>query len=48
MEIEVAVDDDIDENGVIIRRGSMFAEDERGLRGTGSPSRKLGMGKRGA
>ena len=48
MEIDVAVDDDIDENGVIIRRGSMFAEEERGLRGAGSPSRKLGMGKRGA
>ena len=48
MEIEVAVDDDIDENGVIIRRGSMFAEEERGLRGAGSPSRKLGAGKRSA
>jgi ADA HAT complex component 1 len=47
MEIDVAVDDDMDENGVIIRRGSMFAEDERGLRGAGSPSRKLGVGKRG-
>jgi ADA HAT complex component 1 len=47
MEIDVVVDDDMDENGVIIRRGSMFAEDERGLRGAGSPSRKLGVGKRG-
>ena len=48
MEIDVAVDDDIDESGVIIRRHSMFGEDERGLRTAGSPSRKLGMNKRGA
>lgn len=46
MEIDVVDGDDMDEHGVIIRRGSMFAEEERGLRGAGSPSRKLGMGKR--
>jgi len=45
-DIDVAVDDDIDQHGVIIRRNSMFAEDERSLRAAGSPSRKLGMGKR--
>ena len=48
MEIDVAVDDDIDEDGVIIRRNSLFAEDERGLRAAGSPSRRLGVGKRSA
>jgi ADA HAT complex component 1 len=47
MEIDVAVDDDMVEDGLIIRRGSMFAEEQRGLHGSGSPSRKLGMGKRG-
>lgn len=47
MEIDVAVEDDMDQHGVIIRRNSMFAEDERGLRAAGSPSRKLGgVGKR--
>lgn len=47
MEIDVAVDDDIDESGVIIRRNSLFAEDERGFRAAGSPSRKYGVSKRG-
>ena len=47
MEIDVAVDDDMVEDGLIIRRGSMFADEQRGLHGAGSPSRKLGMGKRG-
>ncbi|KAK3710082.1 hypothetical protein LTR37_010513 [Vermiconidia calcicola] len=46
MELDVTVDDDIDRNGVIIRRNSMFAEAERGPGGGGSPSRKLGGGKR--
>ena len=46
MEIDVAVDDDMNQHGVVIRRNSMFAEDDRGLRAAGSPSRKLGMGKR--
>lgn len=47
MEIDVAVDDDMVEDGLIIRRGSMFADEQSGLHGAGSPSRKLGMGKRG-
>ena len=46
MEIDVAVHDDMDEHGVVIRRNSMMAAEERGIRTAGSPSRKLGMGKR--
>ena len=46
VEIDVAVDDDMVEDGVIIRRGSMFAEDDRAFRSAGSPSRKLEMAKR--
>lgn len=47
VEVDVAEDDDMDRNGVIIRRHSVFVDDERGLRTTGTPSRKLGMSKRG-
>lgn len=47
MEIEVTEDDDIDRSGVIIRRGSMFADEERGLRtsGTSSMPKKFGASK---
>ncbi|KAK4549805.1 hypothetical protein LTR36_005106 [Oleoguttula mirabilis] len=48
MEIDVAVDDDLDQRGVVIRRNSMLAGDNRGLRTAGSPSRKLGGGSKGA
>ncbi|KAK5127436.1 hypothetical protein LTR85_006775 [Meristemomyces frigidus] len=48
MDIDVAVEDDLDQNSVVIRRNSMLAGDERGLRTAGSPSRKLGGSGKGA
>lgn len=47
MEIDVAVEDDVGRDGVVIRRNSLLMDDERALRGAGSPSRKLGCGRRG-
>ena len=46
VEIAVTEDDEVDRSGVIIRRNSIFADDERSLRAAGSPSRKLGVSKR--
>ena len=44
MEIEIAEDDDIDSDGVIIRRSSMFADDERGLRTASAANRSKKFG----
>jgi ADA HAT complex component 1 len=48
MDVDITVDDDMDQHGVLIRRNSMIAAEERGLRtsaaAAGSPSRKLGGG----
>nr|POE52058.1 hypothetical protein CFP56_52439 [Quercus suber] len=41
MDIDVAVDDDMDQHGVIVRRHSMLSAEARGLRDAGSPSRPL-------
>lgn len=41
MDLDVAVDDDMDQHGVIIRRNSMLAAEARGLRATGSTSRPM-------
>lgn len=46
MEIDVAVEDDVGRDGVVIRRNSLLMDDDRALRGPGSPSRKLGGGRR--
>lgn len=46
VEIDVAEDDDMDRSGLIIRRNSMFGDEERGLRAAATPSRKLGLSKR--
>lgn len=51
MDIDVTVDDDIDQHGVVIRRNSMLVADDRGMRTTAGgcgPSRKLGTGHDGA
>ena len=49
MDLDVAVDDEIDgEHGVVIRRNSMLASEDRGLRTAGSPSRKLDVSGKGA
>ena len=40
MDIDVVVEDDIDEHGVVIRRNSI-GDDERGVRAAGSSSRKI-------
>lgn len=43
MEIEIESDHEIEgRGGLIIRRNSMVAEEARGMRGSGSPSRKMG------
>lgn len=44
MEIDVAVDDELDQHSVLIRRSSTFGCDERSPRRAGSPSGKLGGG----
>lgn len=46
MEIDVAVEDDVGRDGVVIRRNSLLMDDDRALRAPGSPSRKLGGGRR--
>lgn len=47
MEIDVAVEDDVGRDGVVIRRNSLLMDDDPALRGgPGSPSRKLGGGRR--
>ncbi|EMC97661.1 hypothetical protein BAUCODRAFT_88692 [Baudoinia panamericana UAMH 10762] len=45
MDIDVTVDDDIDEHGVVIRRNSLLGPVDRGSRTTGSPSTRFGIGK---
>ncbi|WPG98380.1 Hypothetical protein R9X50_00117000 [Acrodontium crateriforme] len=40
MDIDIAVDDDIDEHGVVIRRNSMIAGNERVLKTAGGSSKK--------
>ncbi|KAK0947147.1 hypothetical protein LTR29_001430 [Friedmanniomyces endolithicus] len=43
MDLDV-VEDDMDEHGVVIRRGSMLSAEDRGLRAAGSSTRKTGSG----
>ena len=45
MEIDVAVEDDVGRDGVVIRRNSLLVDEERGLRTQGE-ARKLGGGRR--
>lgn len=48
VEVDVAEGDDLDRSGLIIRRNSMFGDEERGLHTAATPSRKLGLSKRGS
>jgi ADA HAT complex component 1 len=40
MDVDIAVDDDMDEHGVVIRRNSMLGEEHRSLKMAGASSRK--------
>lgn len=48
MDIDVAVEDDLDQHSVVIRRNSMLGGADRGLRTASGTSRKLGMSSKGA